>query len=67
MDIKQLIIICHSKYQFTTITICKSTDTFTPDFKLSFEKDEGKTYVIVDVLKGQQTPYYYAGRYRRRR
>ena len=32
-----------------------------PDFKLSFEKDEGKTYVIVDVLKGQQTPYYYEG------
>ena len=32
-----------------------------PDFKLSFEKDEGKTYVVVDVLKGQQTPYYYEG------
>ena len=32
-----------------------------PEFKLSFEKDEDKTFVIVDVMKGQQTPYYYDG------
>ena len=29
-----------------------------PEFKLSFEKDEDKTFVIVEVMKGQQTPYY---------
>ena len=29
-----------------------------PEFKLSFEKDGDKTFVIVDVMKGQQTPYY---------
>ena len=29
------------------------------EFKLSFEKDEDKTFVIVEVLQGQQTPYYY--------
>lgn len=32
-----------------------------PEFKLSFEKDGDKTFVIVEVLKGQQTPYYYEG------
>mgnify|MGYP000375104488 CR=1 FL=1 len=32
-----------------------------PEFKLSFEKDGDKTFVIVDVMKGQQTPYYYEG------
>ena len=32
-----------------------------PEFKLSFEKDEDKTFVIVEVMKGQQTPYYYEG------
>ena len=29
--------------------------------KLSFEKDNDKTFVIVEVMKGQQTPYYYEG------
>ena len=28
-----------------------------PEFRLSFEKDEDKTFVIVEVMKGQQTPY----------
>lgn len=32
-----------------------------PEFRLSFEKDEDKTFVIVEVMKGQQTPYYYEG------
>ena len=32
-----------------------------PEFKLSFEEDEDKTFVIVEVMKGQQTPYYYEG------
>lgn len=32
-----------------------------PEFKLSFEKDEDKAFVIVEVMKGQQTPYYYEG------
>ena len=32
-----------------------------PEFKLSFEKDGDKTFVIVEVMKGQQTPYYYEG------
>ena len=32
-----------------------------PEFKLSFEKDKDKTFVIVEVMKGQQTPYYYEG------
>lgn len=32
-----------------------------PKFKLSFEKDNDKTFVIVEVMKGQQTPYYYEG------
>lgn len=32
-----------------------------PEFKLSFEKDKDKTFVIVEVMKGKQTPYYYEG------
>lgn len=32
-----------------------------PDVKLSFEKDGEKIFVIVEVMKGQQTPYYYEG------
>lgn len=32
-----------------------------PDVKLSFEKDGEKICVIVEVMKGQQTPYYYEG------
>lgn len=30
-----------------------------PDFNLSFVKSEGKTFVILDVYPGAQTPYYY--------
>ena len=32
-----------------------------PDVKLSFQKDGAKTFIIVEVMKGQQTPYYYDG------
>ena len=32
-----------------------------PDVKLSFQKDGAKTFIIVEVMKGQQTPYYYEG------
>ena len=31
------------------------------EFKLSFGKDKDKTFVIVEVMKGKQTPYYYEG------
>lgn len=32
-----------------------------PDFNLSFVKAEGKNFVVLDVLSGGQTPYYYIG------
>lgn len=32
-----------------------------PDFNLSFVKTEGKDFVILDVIPGVQTPYYYIG------
>lgn len=32
-----------------------------PDFNLSFAKVEGKDFVILDVMPGEQTPYYYIG------
>ena len=32
-----------------------------PEFKLYFEKDGEKIFVIVEVMEGQQTPYYYEG------
>ena len=32
-----------------------------PDFKLSFERCEDKEFVVLDVLPGNQTPYYYIG------
>ena len=33
-----------------------------PEFKLRFHKtDEGKVLVILDVYKGDETPYYYSG------
>ncbi len=32
-----------------------------PDFKLSFAKCEDKEFVILDVMPGDQTPYYYIG------
>ena len=32
-----------------------------PDFNLSFAKAEGKNFVVLDVLPGGQTPYYYIG------
>ncbi len=32
-----------------------------PDFKLSFAKCEDKEFVVLDVMPGVQTPYYYIG------
>ena len=32
-----------------------------PDFKLSFARCEYKEFVVLDVLPGDQTPYYYIG------
>ncbi len=32
-----------------------------PDFKLSFANYEGKEFVVLDVMPGGQTPYYYIG------
>lgn len=32
-----------------------------PDFKLSFAKCEDKEFVVLDVMPGAQTPYYYIG------
>ncbi len=32
-----------------------------PDFKLSFERCEDKEFVVLDVLPGNQTLYYYIG------
>ena len=32
-----------------------------PDFNLSFANAEGKDFVILDVMPGTQTPYYYIG------
>lgn len=40
----------------------KSRLTPIPEFKLSFYKtDDGKILVILDVYKGDETPYYYSG------
>ena len=33
----------------------------TPDFTLSFAKCEDKEFVVLDVMPGKQTPYYYIG------
>ena len=33
-----------------------------PEFKLRFHKtDDGKVFVVLDVYKGDETPYYYSG------
>ncbi len=32
-----------------------------PDFKLSFANYEGKEFVVLNVMPGGQTPYYYIG------
>lgn len=40
----------------------KSRLTPIPEFKLSFHKtDDGKILVILEVYKGDETPYYYSG------
>lgn len=33
----------------------------TPDFNLSFARCEDKEFVVLDVMPGKQTPYYYIG------
>lgn len=33
----------------------------TPDFNLSFARCEDKEFVVLDVIPGKQTPYYYIG------
>ena len=32
-----------------------------PEFKIRFQKEEDKVLLIVDILKGEETPYYYSG------
>ena len=32
-----------------------------PEFKIWFQKEEDKVLLIVDILKGEETPYYYSG------
>lgn len=32
-----------------------------PEFNLSFAKDENKEFVVLTVMPGAQTPYYYIG------
>ncbi len=32
-----------------------------PEFKLRFHNEDGKILIIVDVFKGEETPYYYSG------
>ena len=31
------------------------------EFKIRFQKEEDKVLLIVDILKGEETPYYYSG------
>ena len=32
-----------------------------PEFKIRFQKEEDSVLLIVDILKGEETPYYYSG------
>lgn len=32
-----------------------------PEFKIRFQKEKDKVLLIVDILKGEETPYYYSG------
>lgn len=32
-----------------------------PEFKIRFQKEEDRILLIVDILKGEETPYYYSG------
>lgn len=32
-----------------------------PEFKIRFQKKKDKVLLIVDILKGEETPYYYSG------
>lgn len=32
-----------------------------PEFKLRFEEEAGRILIILDIFKGEETPYYYSG------
>lgn len=32
-----------------------------PEFKLQFHNEKGKTLIVLDIFKGEDTPYYYSG------
>ena len=32
-----------------------------PEFRLRFEEEDGKILIILDIFKGEETPYYYSG------
>lgn len=38
----------------------KNRITPLPQFKLRFEEEKGKKIVVLDIYKGEETPYYYA-------
>lgn len=40
--------------------IIKSRLNPIPGFKLRFHREDGKVLVILDIYKGEETPYYYA-------
>ena len=31
------------------------------EFKLQFHNEKGKTLIVLDIFKGEDTPYYYSG------
>lgn len=41
--------------------IIKSRLDPVPEFKIRFQREEDRVLLIVDVLKGEETPYYYSG------
>ena len=41
--------------------IIKSRLEPVPEFKIRFQREEDRVLLIVDVLKGEETPYYYSG------
>ncbi len=32
-----------------------------PEFRLQFHKEEEKTLIVLEIFKGEETPYYYSG------
>lgn len=41
--------------------IIKTRLTPIPEFRLRFQQAEGKELIILDIFKGEETPYYYSG------